>query len=259
MAHESHKETVIRSYSAGLPNKDFAQRPTVLHSYEQALINAYNIPPDARICTLGSGVGRETFGLYERGYRNLCGLDILPEFIETARRDAAARGWDIPFECCAADEMPYPDGSFDLITMFNNLYGLIAPHAARLQTLQAVKRKLRPGGLVFLTANSLWHKSSYGLAIQLMEFGRIFYNPRKLERGDKVVRGELARERRDGVPASWSHWFRTNEVPADAAKVGLRVVQGATARAITQNPKATMGKLRNQNVLVYVLQRPESG
>ena len=58
----------------------------------------------------------------------------------------------------------------------------------RLTTLAEVTRILKPGGLLFLEATNLRYRYRYMLCIRLMDITHCFYNPCRLEWGDKLMR-----------------------------------------------------------------------
>ena len=95
---------------------------------------------------LGCGTGYISAWLARRGARPV-GIDITPAQLETARRMQGEFGLDFPLLEASAEDVPLPDGSFDLAiseygaSIWADPYRWI-PEAARL---------LRPGGhLVFL-------------------------------------------------------------------------------------------------------------
>jgi len=71
--------------------------------------------PGQRLLDLGTGTGLVARAFASRGV-TVCGTDIAAGQIEAARRAAADEGVDIDFRVAAAEECPYPDGSFDVVT-----------------------------------------------------------------------------------------------------------------------------------------------
>jgi hypothetical protein len=45
-------------------------------------------------------------------------------------------GLNIEFKLAMADNLPYPSNTFDVITIFENIYGFITPRSAGLSVLQ---------------------------------------------------------------------------------------------------------------------------
>lgn len=107
-------------------------------------------PPDgARVLDLGCGTG--SFAILLRRQRSdlqVAGVDGDPEILELARRKAAAAGVEVEFREGLAQELPFQDASFDLVTATLVLHHL-AP-AAKRAALREIRRVLRPGGRVLL-------------------------------------------------------------------------------------------------------------
>ncbi len=75
---------------------------------------------------------------------NVTGIDLASNLIEQAIARAAAEGVKAKFEVGDAEDMPYPDASFDIVaTMFGAMF---APRPE--VTASELKRVCRPGGLI---------------------------------------------------------------------------------------------------------------
>jgi SAM-dependent methyltransferase len=116
----------------GIPERELAVLPDVA---------------DKDVLELGCGTAYFSSWLARRGAR-VVGLDNSPQQLETARRLQAEHRLDFSLVLASADDVPLPDGSFDLVlseygaSLWVDPYRWV-PEAARL---------LRPGGeLVFLT------------------------------------------------------------------------------------------------------------
>src|SRR4029079_12466389 len=68
--------------------------------------------------------------------------DISPGMVAAARRNAAALGFEVEGRVADAEELPYPDASFDLVVGHAVLHHV--PDVER--ALGEVLRVLRPGG-----------------------------------------------------------------------------------------------------------------
>jgi 2-polyprenyl-3-methyl-5-hydroxy-6-metoxy-1,4-benzoquinol methylase len=82
------------------------------------------------------------------------GVDIAPNLIEQARERATAEGLTITFDEGDAEQLPYPDASFDaVVTMFGAMFAprpdIVASELARV---------LKPGGLL---AMANWNPASF--------------------------------------------------------------------------------------------------
>ena len=99
------------------------------------------------VLELGCGAAQWSILLAGRGAR-VVGLDNSARQLEHARENMAAAGVDFPLVHAAAEEVPLPDASFDVVfcdhggMTFGDPYRTV-PEAARL---------LRPGGLLRVLA-----------------------------------------------------------------------------------------------------------
>ncbi len=89
----------------------------------------------------GCGTGFLAFELAARGH-HATGVDFAPAMVAEARRKAAERGLDLRFEEGDAEQLAFPDGSFDLVVSRHVLWTLPHPEAA----VEEWIRLLRPGG-----------------------------------------------------------------------------------------------------------------
>jgi SAM-dependent methyltransferase len=95
-------------------------------------------------------VGTGTGGVAVRAARtgvDVTGLDLAPVLIETAKRLAAEGGLDIDYEVGDAEQLPYADGSFDIVS--SSFGAMFAPDQRAVANELA--RVTRPGGRIGLT------------------------------------------------------------------------------------------------------------
>lgn len=128
------------------------------HGYHPAIVGSYTrrtaensaafllprLGPDAEVLDVGSGPGTITVGLARRAAR-VVGLDMSAEMVEAAS-DLAAREKlaNVTFEVGSAYDLPFDDGTFDVVYTHQVLQHLADPVSA----LVEFRRALRPGGLV---------------------------------------------------------------------------------------------------------------
>ncbi|MEE9609071.1 MAG: class I SAM-dependent methyltransferase, partial [Myxococcota bacterium] len=103
------------------------------------------LPPDARVVDLGCGTGQVVWWLRERGF-DAEGVDQSREQLEQA---AVLVPRDRLREEDASDFLARCAGSLDALFFLNILEHLTRPEA--LDFLLAVRRALRPGGLLMLS------------------------------------------------------------------------------------------------------------
>ncbi len=232
-----------------------AKQAAGLWPSEVAMVRTHCSDLDAVICNVGCGAGRETFALHHWGYRNLSGVDFSETLVSAARRRSHHEGLSIRFEVASADQLPFAVASVDVITMFENIYGHIIPHSARVRSLAEGARVLKPGGRILMTVTSLHHSLLYRLYFQALELGRRFSNPTGMERGDKLLRHSQWPPGTGHRDAPRTHWFSPDEVPSDASRVGLTVLQQTTTNAVVRNPIADSVSYRGKGRLAFVLGR----
>jgi len=121
-----------------------------LTEIEQWLVNG-PMATRGRVLDVGCGAGREAIALAQLGY-TVVGIDVSWGMVEAATRNAAARGLAIEFFTLAAHEVTRSLGEFDYVITTDSLYLYIPTRALRIQTLQALRRVLKPQGALFLSA-----------------------------------------------------------------------------------------------------------
>jgi SAM-dependent methyltransferase len=109
----------------------------------EAFVSRLDIAPGARVLDIACGTGNVTIPLARIGAR-ATGVDIATNLLEQARERAAAEGLEIVFDEGDAEQLPYPDASFDaVVTMFGAMFAprpeIVASECARV---------LKPGGLL---------------------------------------------------------------------------------------------------------------
>jgi len=110
------------------------------------------------------------------------GLDADPQMLARARAKADAEGVEVTFDESLADEMPYPDGSFDVV--LSSLFFHHLPRAVKERTCGELARVLRPGGRLHIAD---WGPPSDPLMRALSVWIRVFD-------GDEVTRDNLSGE-----------------------------------------------------------------
>jgi len=112
------------------------------------------VTPGARALDLCCGTGDLALALARRGAR-VTGLDFSAPMLDVARRRAS--GPDLDFIRGDALQIPFPDASFDIVTMGYGLRNLASWEAG----LAEMRRVAKPGGRIVILefgklANALW-------------------------------------------------------------------------------------------------------
>ena len=128
------------------------------HGYHPVIVGSYTrrtaetcaafllprLQPDAAVLDMGCGPGTITVGLARRA-RAVVGVDTSAEMVDAARRRATDAGLDnASFEVGSAYDLPWDDGSFDVVYAHQVMQHLSDP----VRALREARRVLRPGGLV---------------------------------------------------------------------------------------------------------------
>jgi demethylmenaquinone methyltransferase / 2-methoxy-6-polyprenyl-1,4-benzoquinol methylase len=112
--------------------------------WRRFLVSRLEIGPAARVLDVATGTGAVAVELVRQHRCSVVGIDRSPEMLAVARRRVAARGLDTRIELHEgrAESLPFPDGSFDALTVTYLLRYVDDPAA----TLRELARVLRPGG-----------------------------------------------------------------------------------------------------------------
>lgn len=119
----------------------------------------------ARVLDIGCGDAGVLIAFAEQGSRAF-GIEPSEKSIARAQVRAREHGVQVDLRTGAAEALPWPDGSFDLVILDN-----VLEHVAdREKTLAEIRRVLAPGGLLYLvvpkpfSVYSLWNDPHYDLA-----------------------------------------------------------------------------------------------
>jgi len=106
---------------------------------------SWKVAPGSRMLDVACGTGQVAIPASRAGI-NVVGIDIATNLIEQARARAVAEGLFVQFDEGDAEQLPYPDASFD--TAVSMLGAMCAPHPDRVAT--ELIRVCRPGGRIIM-------------------------------------------------------------------------------------------------------------
>jgi ubiquinone/menaquinone biosynthesis C-methylase UbiE len=117
------------------------------------LVDKLALPAGSRILEIGCGAGSTAVELARRGHW-VEAVDIVPSMIEMTRQSAtdAQVGHRLRTCLAAAERLPYPDRTFDLVLAVGLLPWLRLPGEALLE----MARVLRPDAPLIATADNRW-------------------------------------------------------------------------------------------------------
>jgi len=113
-------------------------------------IEAAQIKPGERILDVGCGTGDLTLLAKQRtgSTGQVYGIDGAPEMIDVARGKAARARSEVDFRVAVIEQLPFPDGSFDVVLSSLMMHHL--PDDLKPQALAEVRRVVKPGGRLLI-------------------------------------------------------------------------------------------------------------
>jgi 2-polyprenyl-3-methyl-5-hydroxy-6-metoxy-1,4-benzoquinol methylase len=137
----SLKNRLKETWSAG----DYGRIAKNLEPGATAFLSRIPIEPGTLVLDVACGAGQVAFPAARAGAR-VTGIDIAPNLIEQARQRAEAEGIKIQFDEGDAEQLPYEDGSFDLVISL--IGAMFAPRPDRVAA--ELMRVCRPGGRIVM-------------------------------------------------------------------------------------------------------------
>ena len=119
----------------------------------ELLCEAVNVHAGDKVLDIATGSGNTAISAARR-FCETTGIDYVPELIEYARKRAEVEGLEITFEVGDAEDLPYPDASFDVV--LSTLGVMFAPNQEK--AAEELLRVCRPGGKIGLVN---WTPDSY--------------------------------------------------------------------------------------------------
>jgi ubiquinone/menaquinone biosynthesis C-methylase UbiE len=111
----------------------------------ELLCEAVNVHAGDKVLDVATGSGNTAISAARR-FCDVTAIDYVPELIEDARRRAEVEGMAITFDVSDAEDLPYPDASFDVV--LSTLGVMFAPDQEK--AAEELLRVCRPGGKIGL-------------------------------------------------------------------------------------------------------------
>jgi len=111
----------------------------------ELLCEAVDVRSGQKVLDVATGSGNTALAA-ARCFCEATGVDYVPDLIEHARRRAQAEGLEVNFEVGDAEDLPYPDASFDVV--LSTVGVMFTPDQEK--AAQELLRVCRPGGKIGL-------------------------------------------------------------------------------------------------------------
>ena len=126
---------------------DFAVIGTTLQIVGELLCEAVDVQAGERVLDVAAGNGNATLAAARR-FAAVTSTDYVPALLESGRRRAEAEGFDVAFKVADAEDLPYPDASFNVVL---STFGVMfAPD--HYQAASEMMRVCRKGGRIGLAS-----------------------------------------------------------------------------------------------------------
>jgi SAM-dependent methyltransferase len=124
---------------------DFAVIGTTLQIVGEMLAESADIRAGERVLDVAAGNGNATLAAARR-FARVTSTDYVPALLEKGRQRAEAEGLTIEFQAADVENLPFLDGSFDVV--LSTFGAMFAPQHER--TAREILRVLRSGGRIGL-------------------------------------------------------------------------------------------------------------
>ena len=137
------KERMHKVWTSG----EYARIGNPLVLIGELLCEAADLRSGDKVLDVATGSGNTAISAARR-FCEVTGMDLAPESIEHARRRAEAEGMEITFEVGDAEDLSYPDASFDVV--LSSIGVMFCPNQE--QAAGELLRVCRPGGKIGLAS-----------------------------------------------------------------------------------------------------------
>jgi ubiquinone/menaquinone biosynthesis C-methylase UbiE len=135
------KERQKKAWSTG----DYGRVGSMLVIMAEMLCEAVDLHPGQRVLDVACGNGNTALAAARR-FGEVVGVDYVAALLEEGRKRAQAEGWQVDFREGDAEDLPFPDASFDVV--LSTLGAMFAPNQEK--AASELLRVCRPGGKIGL-------------------------------------------------------------------------------------------------------------
>jgi SAM-dependent methyltransferase len=145
--------TIKQRQQAAWASGDYAAVGSRIALVAELLCEAVDLRAGQRVLDVACGNGNAALAAARR-FCSVTGVDYVPGLLDRARRRARAEGLEVEFEEADAENLPFPDDSFDVV--LSTCGAMFAPDQER--TAAELLRVCRPGGRIGMVN---WTPDSY--------------------------------------------------------------------------------------------------
>jgi SAM-dependent methyltransferase len=135
--------TVKQRQQAAWASGDYAAVGARLLLTAELLCEAVDLRAGERVLDVACGSGNAALAAARR-FCQVVGVDYVPALLDRARQRAQAEGLEATFQEADAEDLPFPDGAFDVV--LSTCGAMFAPDQE--QTAAELLRVCRPGGRI---------------------------------------------------------------------------------------------------------------
>jgi len=147
---QARKQRIRQGWSAG----DFSKLAVCQTPISDRLVEAADVRPGERVLDVACGSGNTSLAAARR-WAAVTGIDFTPHLLDVARRRFEVEGFTGTFLEGDADDLPFPDGSFDVV--LSSFGAMFAPDQEK--AAGELLRVCRPGGRIGMVN---WGPGSWG-------------------------------------------------------------------------------------------------
>jgi SAM-dependent methyltransferase len=237
-------EVPLDWYRSGFPPKT-AQMPWADRTEAEVDRAVAMLKPEGteRVLDLACGIGRHSLELRRRGFE-VVGIDISPELLEMAEREAEAQQLEVSFVQADLRELDF-EGEFDLVLSLNDgAVGYFETEEENLRTFEVVARALRPGGGHLMQLPNVLHaeenlpQKSWIVGESTLELSDHHWNAneRYIEGSTVPIRFGEVFEKYEPIPFR-QRLYSAEELAEIYASVGMRLANTFAGSGKPRKPK----------------------
>jgi ubiquinone/menaquinone biosynthesis C-methylase UbiE len=131
------KERQQKAWSSG----DYGKVGVTLVIMAETLCEAVDLHPGQKVLDVACGNGNTALAAARR-FGEVVGVDYVAALLEQGRERARVEGWQVDFQEGDAEDLPFPDASFDVV--LSTIGAMFAPNQEKVA--RELLRVVRPGG-----------------------------------------------------------------------------------------------------------------